>query len=141
LATAAAALIASAAPSDSPKQMPESTPPEVTGEWTGIWWTHPPAPRAPDAEISCKRRLDCAVTREGNGWRATFEGECSRPYKFAVTMDGRQAGGTVLFKGTSDLGEENGGVYDWIGRATRTEFVGFFTSAHQVGEFRLDRKQ
>jgi len=34
----------------------------------------------------------------------------------------------VLFKGTADLGPKDGGVYDWIGRATEKEFVGFYTS-------------
>ena len=37
--------------------------------------------------------------------------------------------------------EKNGGVFDWIGRADGKEFVGFFTSATHVGEFRLERKK
>jgi prepilin-type N-terminal cleavage/methylation domain-containing protein len=45
------------------------------------------------------------------------------------------------FKGTTDLGEENGGVFEWIGRAKDNEFVGFFTSAKHVGEFRLERQK
>ena len=54
-------------------------------------------------------------------------------------MEGRQAGETVMFKGTVDLGEQDGGVYDWIGRANDTEFAGFYTSSHHVGVFRLTR--
>ena len=45
-------------------------------------------------------------------------------------MEGRAAGKTVLFKGTADLGPKDGGVYDWIGRATEKEFVGFYTNAY-----------
>jgi hypothetical protein len=56
-------------------------------------------------------------------------------------MDGRQAGAVVLFKGTTDLGPKDGGVYDWIGRATDKEFVGFYTSAKYSGAFRLTRKK
>jgi hypothetical protein len=56
-------------------------------------------------------------------------------------MDGRQAGEVVLFKGTTDLGEKDGGVYDWIGRATDKEFIGFYTSAKYAGVFRLTRKK
>lgn len=40
-----------------------------------------------------------------------------------------------------DLGAENGGVFDWIGRAAGDGFVGFFTSAKHAGEFRLERKR
>jgi hypothetical protein len=58
-------------------------------------------------------------------WHATFEGECGRPYKYTIKMDGRQVGGAVLFKATVDLGEQDGGVFDWVGRATDDEFVGF----------------
>jgi hypothetical protein len=54
-------------------------------------------------------------------------------------MDGRQAADTVMFKGTVDLGEQDGGVYDWIGRANDNEFAGFYTSSHHVGVFRLTK--
>ena len=95
----------------------------------------------------CKQ-LDCNVVLKDdpNGktggarvWEATFEGECGRPYKYTITMEGRQAGETVMFKGTVDLGEKDGGVYDWIGRANDKEFAGFYTSSHHVGVFRLAR--
>jgi hypothetical protein len=75
------------------------------------------------------------------------EGECGRPYKYTIKMEGRQAGAVVLFKGTTDLGEKDGGVYgqkdggvyDWVGRATDKEFVGFYTIAHYMGVFQLAR--
>ena len=44
-------------------------------------------------------------------------------------MEGRQVGKAVMFKGTVDLGKNDGGVFDWIGRANDKEFIGFFTSA------------
>jgi hypothetical protein len=77
--------------------------------------------------------------RKDGVWQATFEGECGRPYKYVIKMDGRQAGDAVLFKGTTDLGEKDGGVYDWVGRATDKEFIGFYTSAHHTGVFQLSR--
>jgi hypothetical protein len=88
-----------------------------------------------------EKRLDCSVVRKDAGWNATFEGECGRPYKYVIKMDGRQTGDAVLFKGTVDLGEKDGGVYDWIGRATDGEFVGFYTSAKYAGAFHLSRKK
>ena len=54
-------------------------------------------------------------------------------------MEGRQAADTVLFRGTTDLGEADGGVYDWVGRASDKEFAGFYSSSHHVGVFRLTR--
>lgn len=112
--------------------------PNVTGEWTGTWGPYPPEqmPRHANQEM----RLDCTVVQKGDTWQATFEGECGRPYKYTIRMDGRQAGEVVLFKGTTDLGEKDGGVYDWIGRATDKEFLGFYTSASHTGFFRLARK-
>ena len=54
-------------------------------------------------------------------------------------MEGKQSGGVVMFKGSADLGPKDGGVYDWIGRATDEEFVGFYTSAAYTGVFSLSR--
>jgi hypothetical protein len=85
-------------------------------------------------------QMDCKVEALPDGkWQATFEGECGKPYKYTIKMLGRQVGGAVLFQGTADLGEADGGVFDWIGRATDTEFVGFFTSKGYTGTFRLAR--
>jgi hypothetical protein len=119
----------------------KATPtPDVTGEWTGTWGPYQPQqPQKPEEKR--ERRLDCTVVRKGDTWQATFQGECGRPYKYTIKMDGRQAGGAVLFKGTTDLGEKDGGVYDWIGRATEKEFVGFYTSAKYTGAFRVVRKK
>lgn len=115
-----------------------SAPPEVTGAWVGVWGPYQPKPAVAPAKDKCKR-LDCKVEVKGGVWHATFEGECGRPYKYTITMKGRRAGDVVLFKGTVDLGEKDGGVYDWIGKADAKEFVGFYTSAHYTGFFRLTR--
>jgi hypothetical protein len=118
--------------------------PQIVGAWTGTWGLYsppklgeaqPPAPKALP-----EMRLDCKVVEKGDGkWQATFEGEAGRPYKYTIQMEGRQAGNVVLFKGSVDLGEKDGGAYDWIGRATETEFVGFYTSPRYTGHFRLGR--
>ena len=114
--------------------------PRVTGQWTGTWGPLVPKPAAVPSKPS-EMVLDCTVALKDGTWQATFEGECGRPYKFTVKMEGRQAGAVVLFKGTTDLGEKDGGVYDWIGRATADEFVGFYTSAKHTGTFRLTPKK
>ena len=72
-------------------------------------------------------------------WEAVFEGDCGRPYKYTITMEGRLVGGVVMFKGSVDLGARDGGIYDWIGRAVNDEFVGFYTSAAYTGVFSMTR--
>jgi hypothetical protein len=112
--------------------------PDVSGEWTGVWSSYNPAQPAVPPKEQCKS-LTAKVTKTETGYQATFEGDCGRPYKYNITMDGRAAGKTVLFKGSADLGPKDGGVYDWIGRATDKEFVGFYTNAYYTGVFTLTR--
>jgi len=139
VALAAGSLLAQKAKkSTAPPKMPE-----IVGAWTGDWGPYDPAKGTTIDKAKCKQ-LDCNVTLKeesagGKVWEATFEGECGRPYKYTIKMEGRQAAETVMFKGTVDLGEQDGGVYDWIGRANDQEFAGFYTSSHHVGVFRLTR--
>jgi len=109
--------------------------PQVTGAWVGTWGVL-------GQQKKTQPRLDCQVVMlESGKWQATFEGECGRPYKYTIEMLGRQAGKVVLFKGSVDLGKEDGGVYDWIGRATTDKFVGFYTSERYVGTFEMTRQK
>jgi hypothetical protein len=112
--------------------------PDISGDWSGTWSTYNPAQGAVTPKDICKT-LTCKVVYEEGVWKATFEGDCGRPYKYTIKMEGRQVGKAVMFKGTTDLGASDGGVFDWIGRATEKEFVGFFTSAFYTGVFSLSR--
>lgn len=113
-------------------------PPEIAGKWTGTWSSFNPAQATAQPKELCKQ-LDAEIVRNGDVWVATFEGDCGRPYKYKISMNGRLSGGVVLFTGTADLGAQDGGVYDWVGRATNGEFIGFYTSAHATGFFNLTR--
>ena len=113
-------------------------PPEIAGKWTGTWSSFNPAQATTQPKEPCKQ-LDAEIVRNGDVWVATFEGDCGRPYKYKISMNGRLSGGVVLFTGTADLGLQDGGVYDWVGRATNGEFIGFYTSAHATGFFNLSR--
>ena len=112
--------------------------PDIAGLWTGTWGTYNPAQGTTPPKDICKK-LDAKVEHKDGVWHATFEGDCGRPYKYAIKMEGRQVGKVVLFKGTTDLGAKDGGVFDWIGRANDKEFVGFFTSGYYTGTFNLSR--
>lgn len=117
---------------------PAPKPPNVLGKWTGTWGVAQD-PNKPAPYPRAQMKLDCNVEMKDGKWQATFEGECGRPYKYTIKMQGRQAHNVVLFQGTADLGPMDGGVYDWIGRANEKEFVGFYTSAGHVGTFTLTR--
>jgi hypothetical protein len=148
VAAAATAAVAGAGIQD--KKAPAA--PNVVGKWSGVWGPYAPPQLDPGKDnravtggsavvdrysVSCKA-MDCTVEEKPDGtYQATFEGECGRPYKYTIKMSGRAVGDTVLFSGSADLGEMDGGVYDWIGRANGKEFVGFFTSRGYTGTFRM----
>ena len=113
-------------------------PPDIVGKWTGTWNYLNPAQTTAQPKELCKK-LDADVVRNGDKWTATFEGDCGRPYKYKVSLDGRSVGNVIMFQGTVDLGAQDGGIFDWIGRATGTEFIGFYTSASATGSFNLTR--
>ena len=117
---------------------PAADRPDIAGDWTGTWATYNPSQGAVPPRDICKS-LGCKVMYKDGVWEASFEGDCGRPYKYTIKMEGRQIGKVVMFKGTTDLGAKDGGVFDWIGRATEKEFVGFFTSAYYTGVFNLSR--
>jgi hypothetical protein len=114
-------------------------PPDIAGKWTGVWSSYNPAQPATPPKEQCAK-LEATVVKKGDAYEATFEGDCGRPYKYTITMEGRLSGAVVLFKGSADLGPKDGGVYDWIGRATEKEFVGFYTNAYYTGVFNLSRQ-
>ena len=119
--------------------------PDIVGQWTGTWGDYsPPMPEGADAPRQKRKappmRLDATVTLKDDGkYEAVFEGDCGRPYKYRIPLPGRSVGASVMFSGSVDLGREDGGVYDWIGRATDKEFIGFYTSQGHVGAFQLSR--
>ena len=113
--------------------------PNISGDWTGTWGVYLPQ-QTNNATQNTQQQLDCRVVAlTPDRWQATFEGECGRPYKYTIQMDGRRAGDVVLFKGSVDLGKKDGGVYNWIGRATVEGFTGFYTSQAYTGTFQMAR--
>ena len=113
-------------------------PPNVVGNWVGTWSSYNPARASTPPQEQCAK-LSAAISQKGDVYEAVFEGDCGRPYKYTITMEGRLVGNVVMFKGTVDLGAKDGGVYDWIGRAVDEEFVGFYTSGYYTGVFNMTR--
>jgi hypothetical protein len=119
-------------------QTDDAPVPHVEGRWVGRWEPSNAA-NASVARGKGSKQIVCVVEARGGIWHATFEGESGHPYKYTVEMQGRLADGAVLFKGAIDLGESNGGVFDWLGRADDVQFVGYYSSAHYTGVFSLKR--
>ena len=90
-------------------------------EWVGTWQA---AGSDECKELRCQAR---AVG--GANWEATYTGVCNRRFSFNVTMKGRESGGKIDFRGETDLGEDNGGVYVWTGQIVGKTFTGKYTSA------------
>jgi hypothetical protein len=131
-------MLAMAAGSSAQRGPGSQGPPNISGAWVGTWSAYNPARPSTPPQEQCAR-LSATIAQKGNIWEAVFEGDCGRPYKYTITMEGRAVGPVVLFKGSVDLGAKDGGVYDWIGRAVETEFVGFYTSAAYTGVFNMTR--
>jgi hypothetical protein len=134
---AAALAVAQSAPPQ-PAAAP-AAPTDASGDWSGTWSSYNPAQASQPPKEQCKD-LSAKVTNQNGVWEAVFEGNCGRPYKYNIKMEGHQAGKVVLFKGSADLGARDGGVFDWVGRATDKEFIGFYTSQYSTGVFSLTRK-
>src|SRR5258707_522063 len=84
-----------------PKQ--PASGPDISGEWTGTWSSYSPAQGATPPKEQCAH-MTAKVALENGVWQATFEGDCGRPYKYNIKMEGRAAGKSVMFKGSADLG-------------------------------------
>ena len=64
------------------------------------------------------RQVDGEHHPEGEVWEAVVEGDCGRPYKYTITMEGKLSGGAVMFKGAVDPWRERRRCLrlDWPGR-------------------------
>ena len=89
---------------------------------------HGPAARAVQ-EAGCHGHEDPATPCGRRRSKATAAVRTT----YKISLEGRLVGGVVMFKGTVDLGAQDGGVLDWVGRGTTGEFIGFYTSAYRRG--------
>ncbi len=78
----------------------------------------------------------------GNDWEATFTGYCDRKFVYEVNMKGKQEGDQVVFRGEADLGDKDGGPYQWTGEIVGQAFVGRYSSeSGKKGTFKMERPQ
>jgi len=105
------------------------TAPDAT-RWAGTWQAA--------GQEECKELTCTAKHVSGKKWTAEFKGVCSKRFCFNVTMTGRKVGEEIRFKGTTDLGKKNGGVYQWEGTIKAGKFTGTYEStAGKKGTFEM----
>lgn len=104
----------------------------ATGFWTGTWKANGAA------EASA---LSCTMLQKtGNEWIATFDAVCGRNASFTFDVPGKLKDGLVVFKQTIDLGEINGGVFEWTGEIRGDTFTGKYKSSGYEGGFVMKKQ-
>ena len=84
---------------------------------------------------------------EGDCWEATFSGHCNRQFIYEVKMKGRQVSEKIVFTGRrcrnlrpakADLGDKDGGLYNWTGELADGRFKGRYKSeSGKTGSFEM----
>ena len=102
--------------------------------WAGTWQQ--------DGDPDHGGDLHCNVKQlDDQDWSARFTGYCGRYFAYKITMKGRTEGDAVLFHGESDLGEQDGGLYQWTGQIEGDRFTGkYSSSAGKTGSFAMSRR-
>lgn len=104
---------------------------ETASIWKGEWDGGGPH----CGELRCLARQV-----EGDQWEAIFTGYCNRQFAYEVTMSGTKSGGQVIFSGEADLGDADGGVYEWTGEISGNTLIGRYSSkSGKKGVFEMAR--
>ena len=79
---------------------------------------------------------------DDENWEASFTGYCNRAFAYEITMKGQRRGDEVVFEGEADLGEPDGGLYQWTGHLAGDEFTGEYSSTQgKQGSFTMARQR
>lgn len=102
-------------------------------QWAGTWQSNEPGHNGD---------LYCSVDQVSDQqWQAQFTGYCGRYFAYDITMQGYREGDAIVFKDQVDLGESDGGVYEWTGRIEGEQFKGQYESlAGKQGTFTMARQ-
>ena len=117
------------------KRALQNPPPadSIAGAWDGSW----------ESEVNGhKDRLRCLITPASEGrLRARFRAHYVHVLRFGYTveLEARPGGDNTEFEGTANLGWWAGGVYQYEGRATPTNFFSTYSSKRDHGTFEMRR--
>jgi hypothetical protein len=106
---------------------------DITGRWEGKWISEATGHNDP---------LQCLITHVSEGryaarFRATYERVLH--FSYTVILDAKPGTNGIDFHGTADLGKLAGGVYQYDGYATPTNFFSRYKSKHDRGTFQMGR--
>jgi hypothetical protein len=97
--------------------------------WEGTW----EGSNGHAGELSCQ-----VAAKSDDQWEGKFTGTCDRQFAYEVQMQGRRDGDTILFTGQADLGEKDGGLFQWTGRLAGDQFTGEYQSdGGKTGKFQM----
>ncbi len=105
------------------------------GRWQGSW----------QSEVNGHHgRLRCLVTRDGNGgYQACFHANYLKVFSFGYTVPlaVQETDGAFRFQGEADLGRLAGGMFNYEGQATPTNFFSTYQARKDHGTFRMIRPE
>jgi hypothetical protein len=110
----------------------ESAADGVSGYYVGHWYG--PNPEKPLGELTC------TITPKGpDTWDAFFIATFGEVGEYEVPLEGKREDSKVVFGGDVDLGESEGGVFEWTGEIVGDTFNGNYKAATYVGTFRMKK--
>lgn len=106
----------------------------VSGYYAGHWY-------GPNPEKALGT-LDCTITAKGeDAWDAHFVATFGEVGEYEVPLEGKRTEGKVLFGGAVDLGESEGGVFEWTGEIVDEVFNGEYTARGYTGTFKMTKTE
>ena len=105
----------------------------IIGPWEGVWRS--------DA-TGHTDKLRCLVSeRNDHGYEARFHANYRHIFVFnyRVLLGFEKTDSELMLSGKADLGSLKGGVYEYNGKATPTNFVCRYSSAYDRGAFVMHR--
>ena len=107
---------------------------DITGCWEGTWQ---------NSNNTHQDRMWAILTRTSDTeYRAHFHARYKKLFSFSyrTTFRGSWIGEEFRFHGEEDLGALAGGLYNYEGRASPTNFFSTYSSKYDVGTFILHRR-
>ena len=109
---------------------------DIDGRWEGSWLSD---------RNGHHGRLRCLVSRlDDQSYRARFKASYWKLFHFSYAVDlqvTREPPGSLNFQGGANLGWWGGGIYQYDGQATPTNFFSTYKSEYDHGTFRMARPE
>ncbi len=106
---------------------------DIAGRWQGTW----------RSEVNGHTdKLRCLVTAQSaTNYQARFHAKYRKilGFGYTVNLSVKESPGAFQFQGEADLGKLAGGVYQYVGEATATNFFSTYRCKYDHGIFQMGR--